>query len=113
MHLTPGFPTMTIAKVEELAKEMAKSPTPVVLSFTQEQIMDLLAEINLRTRPGSAAQPVAAVAAPVERSPVKDYAAHRKTCDQCTKGAEGRCATGQALYTAACATVMDEVRVLL
>jgi len=112
MHLTPGFPTMTIAKVEELAKEMAKSPTPVVLSFTQEQIMDLLAEINLRTRPGSATAPVA-VAAPVERSPVKDYAAHRKTCDQCSKGPEGRCATGQALYTAACATVMDEVRVLL
>jgi hypothetical protein len=104
---------MTISKVEELAKEMAKSPTPVVLSFTQEQIMDLLAEINIRTRPGStSAQPVV-VAAPVERSPVKDYAAHRKGCDQCSKGAEGRCATGQALYTAACATVMDEVRVLL
>jgi hypothetical protein len=102
---------MTIAKVEELAKEMAKAPTPVVLSFTQEQIMDLLAEINIRTRPGTA-QPVA-VAATIERSPVKDYAAHRKGCDQCTKGSDGRCATGQALYTAACTTVMDEVRVLL
>jgi len=113
MHLTPGFPTMTIAKVEELAKEMAKSPTPVVLSFTQEQVMDLLAEINIRTRPGSSAQPAVAVAAPVERSPVKDYAAHRKSCDQCSKGSEGRCVTGQALYAAACTMVMDEVRVLL
>jgi hypothetical protein len=112
MHLTRGFPTMTIAKVEELAKEMAKAPTPVVLSFTQEQIMDLLAEINIRTRPGSA-QPVAVAATVVERSPVKDYAAHRKSCDQCSKGSDGRCATGQALYTAACTTVMDEVRILL
>ena len=110
MHLTPGPPSMTIAKVEELAREMAKAPSAVVLSFTQEQIMDLLAEINIRTRPASA-QAVAAVA--VERSPVKDYALHRKGCDQCLKGSEGRCATGQALYSAACATVMDEVRLLV
>jgi hypothetical protein len=110
MHITPGPPSMTIAKVEELAKEMAKAPTPVVLSFTQEQVFDLLAEINIRTRPASAQ---AAAVTVVERSPVKDYAAHRKGCEQCSKGSEGRCATGQALYSAACAAVMDEVRLLM
>ncbi len=102
---------MTIAKVRELAREMTQSPTPVVLSFTQEQIVDLLAEIDLRTRPASTG--AAAPAAPVEISPVKEYAAHRKVCDQCTRGTEGRCVTGHALYSAACAAVMDEVRILV
>ena len=112
MHITPGPPSMTIAKVRELAKEMAQSPTPVVLSFTQEQITDLLAEIDLRTRPAAAAQaPV--VVQPVEISPVKELTSHRKICDQCGRGPESRCATGQALYSAACAAVMDEVRLLV
>jgi len=101
---------MTIAKVRELAKEMSQAPTPVVLSFTQEQIIDLLAEIDLRTR---APQAAAAPTAPVEISPVREFVAHRKVCDQCTRGAEGRCVTGQALYSAASAAVMDEVRALV
>jgi len=104
---------MTIAKVRELAKEMAQAPTPVVLSFTQEQITDLLAEIDLRTRPAGAAAQAPVVVQPVEISPVREFIAHRKICEQCGKGPDSRCATGQALYSAACAAVMDEVRLLV
>ena len=112
MHITPGPPSMTIAKVRELAGEMAHAPSPVVLSFTQEQITDLLAEIELRTRPAPAQAPAPPTPG-LEISPVKEFAAHRKVCEPCLRGPESRCATGQALYSAACAAVMDEVRLLV
>jgi hypothetical protein len=98
---------MSVAKMRELAKEMAMAPTPVVCSFTRDQMVDLLTEIDLRMRPFSApAEPL------LSSSPVQDYAAHRKTCTQCT-GSAGRCDAGQKLYLTACAWVMDEVRLLL
>jgi hypothetical protein len=112
MHITPGPPSMSIAKVRELAREMAQAPTPVVCSFTRDQMVDLLTEIDLRGK--STPAPVAPVppVAPALTSPVQDYAAHRKSCTQCS-GETGRCDTGQQLYLAGCAWVMDETRMLL
>ena len=99
---------MTIARVRELAKEMSDAPTPVVCSFTYQQLTDLLAEIDRRTQ--VAAAPVTAQQRAT--SPLTAYAEHRKTCERC-KGRDGRCSAGQSLYAAACAELMDDVRILL
>jgi len=109
MHITPDPPSMTIARVRELAREMSSAPTPVVCSFTYEQLTDLLAEIDRRTQ--VAAAPVAAPQQPT--SPLTAYAEHRKTCERCKRDADGRCSAGQSLYAAAAAELMDDMRILL
>jgi hypothetical protein len=99
---------MTISRVRELANEMAGAVTPVVCSFTRDQLIDLLAEIDMRTAP-SARQ-----AAPVtirEMSPVNQYAEHRNACNRCRTG--DRCDVGKQLYAAACASLMDQTRLVL
>jgi hypothetical protein len=111
MHITPDPPSMSIARVRELASEMAAATTPVVCSFTRDQLIDLLAEIDLR-RPGAA--PAPAPPPPVtirEVSPVTQYAEHRNTCNRCRSG--DRCDAGTQLYTAACVSLMDQVRLVL
>jgi hypothetical protein len=105
---------MTIARVRELAEEMAKAPTSVVCSFTREQMVDLLAEIDRRTRPVAAAPPPPAPApAPTEIAAIADYVGHRRGCEGCTRGGASRCPTGQHLYAMACASLMDQARNLL
>ena len=109
MHITPPAPTMTIARVRELTDEMAKANTAVVCSFTRDQLVDLLAEIDLRTRP----------AAPLAPSPSNDLAAvaefstHRRGCERCARGGAARCETGQHLYGQASASLLDQARILL
>jgi hypothetical protein len=99
---------MSILRVRELANEMAGAMTPVVCSFTRDQLIDLLAEIDMRTAPASRQ------AAPVtirEVSPVNQYAEHRTACNRCRTG--DRCDAGKPLYAAACASLMDQTRLLL
>jgi hypothetical protein len=102
---------MTITRVRELVNEMKAAPTPVVCSFNVEQMIDLLAEIDRRIQP-VAAQPPPPPPAPIEVSPVSAFEEHRKGCNLCRLG-PGRCEGGQRLYAAACASVMDQARVLL
>ena len=109
MHITPDPPSMTIARVRELANEMAAAPTPGVCSFTRDQLVDLLAEIEMR-RPSA----VPVQAAPVtirEVSPVTQYAEHRNTCNRCRAG--DRCDAGKQIYAAACVALVDQARLLL
>jgi hypothetical protein len=99
---------MSISRVRELANEMAGAMTPVVCSFTRDQLIDLLAEIDMRTAPA------ARQAAPVtirEVSAVNQYAEHRTACNRCRTG--DRCDAGKQLYAAACASLMDQTRLLL
>jgi hypothetical protein len=109
MHITPDPPSMTIARVRELASEMAAAPTPVVCSFTRDQLVDLLAEIDFR-RPSAAAPPTAPVMLR-EVSPVTQYAEHRNSCNRCRSG--DRCDAGRQLYAAACVALMDQARLVL
>jgi hypothetical protein len=109
MHITPDPPSMTIARVRELASEMAAATTPVVCSFTRDQLVDLLAEIEMRR--GAAPAPAAAPVTIREVSPVTQYAEHRNGCNRCRTG--DRCDAGKALYTAACVSLVDQVRLVL
>jgi hypothetical protein len=109
MHITPDPPSITIARVRQLANEMAGATTPVVCSFTWDQLIDLLAEIDMRTPAAASRQP-----APVtirEVSPVTEYADHRNACNRCRSG--DRCDTGKQLYAAACVALMDQARLVL
>lgn len=110
MHITPDPPSMTIARVRQLADEMAGAATPVVCSFTRDQLIDLLAEIDFRTSPASAARQAAPVAIR-EVSAVTQYAEHRSGCSYCRTG--DRCDTGKQLYAAACVALMDQARLVL
>jgi hypothetical protein len=104
MHIAPKDfepPKMTIARVRELAQEMAASKQAVVCSFTREQLMEVLDEIDRRTTP---------VTAPL--SAIESFAAHRKACDVCRRGPD-RCDPGKALYAAACISLVDQAKLLL
>lgn len=101
---------MTISRVRQLANEMAAASTPVVCSFTRDQLIDLLAEIDLRTSP-SARQPAPAPVTVREVSPVNQYAEHRNACNRCRSG--DRCDAGMQLYAAACMALMDQARLVL
>lgn len=105
----PIGPSMTIARVHELMREMAAAPTPVVCSFTHEQLTDLMTEVDRRIQTA----PVPLTPAPVEINPVKDFATHRRACDRCRRGGAERCETGDRLYGYACAWLMDQTRLLL
>lgn len=111
MHITPDPPSMTIARVRELANEMAAATTPVVCSFTREQLVDLLSEIDMRTAPQPVRQPPPPPAPIREISPVNQYAEHRKMCNRCYSGEQ--CDAGRHLYSAACASIMDQTRLVL
>ncbi len=111
MHITPDPPSMTIARVRELANQMAAAPTPVVCSFTRDQLIDLLAEIELRTAPAGATRQVAAPVTIREVSPVTAYAEHRGACNRCKSG--DRCDAGKQFYAAACMALMDQARLVL
>ncbi len=108
MHITPAPPSMTIARVRELTNEMAKAPSPVVCSFTRDQLIDLLVDIDMRTPSAPAPPPPV-----VEVSPVNAYADHRKACERCRRGGSDRCENGQRLYALACASLMDQTRLVL
>jgi len=102
---------MSIARVRELAAEMSQATTPVVCSFTHGQLVDLLAEIDMRAKPAAVA-PAPAIPQPTnDLAAVVQYASHRRTCEHCSRG--NRCDVGQPLYAAACAAVLDQTRILL
>lgn len=117
MHITPT-PTMTIARVRELTREMSQSPSPVVCSFTTEQMIDLVTEIDQRLARTAAPAPAPVIApAPppppaTESAAIKEWAYHKRTCDTCGRGV-ARCEVGQGLYAAACASLMDQTRIVL
>ena len=113
MHITPEPFSMTIARVRELVQEMSTAATPVVCSFTREQLVDLLADVDMRTRSTTAIKAPPPLPPPPPRvTPLEAYVDHRRSCPICSRG-EGRCDAGQSLYATACVGLVNDAKMLL
>ena len=112
MHITPDPPSMTVARVREIVEELgATKDQDLVAYFNRGQLVDLLADIDLRAPSG----PSAPVKEITDLPAITAYRRHISSCDRCHNGSSrgDRCDAGHQLYGAACAALVDQTRLLL
>jgi len=103
---------MTVARVREIVEELgAAKDRELVAYFNRDQLVDLLADIDVR---GTAAPPPA-VKEFTDLPAITAYRRHVSSCDRCHAGAARgeRCDAGRELYGAACASLIDQARLLM